>query len=333
MIGAFPEGLFELRAGKVQRLSKENGLPCDVVTGFLWDNNKHLWLSTLCGFVELDDSEVQRWKAHPDTIVQSQLFDSLDGARPGAAAFNSAAKTRDGRLWFVNNTVLQMIDPAHLSGDATVPPVYVEAVVADRKQYKPQEGLQLPPLTRDLQIDYTRIAEFSHSTREGSATSYKLEGDRDAAWQEPGTRRQAFYSDLRPGTYRFHVIACNNGGVWNKEGATLNFPAYPRTQPGISRRSGSAYCASLPASSSCGLSIVCGCGRLRGPSVLASMRDWQNARVWRGTSMIPSSRPSKAASWLPTMHWMSRAIQYECVAPWRSYPSGLARPLRKDEQR
>jgi signal transduction histidine kinase len=49
-----------------------------------------------------------------------------------------------------------------------------------------------------------------------------LEG-RDPDWQEPGTRRQAFYTDLRPGPYRFHVIACNNDDVWNNDGATLNF--------------------------------------------------------------------------------------------------------------
>jgi signal transduction histidine kinase len=55
---------------------------------------------------------------------------------------------------------------------------------------------------------------------------YKLE-NRDTEWQEPGTRRQAFYSDLGPGKYRFHVIACNSTGVWNIEGATLDFSVVP----------------------------------------------------------------------------------------------------------
>jgi signal transduction histidine kinase/ligand-binding sensor domain-containing protein len=220
---AFVDGLFELRAGKVQRLSKENGLPCEGVAGFLWDDDKHLWLNTPCGFVELADSEVQRWRAHPDAIVQSQLFDSLDGAQPGPAAFNPAAKTRDGRLWFVNNVVLQMIDPAHLSAHATVPPVYVEAVVADRKQYKPQEDLQLPPLTRDLQIDYTSP---SFLIPQKVKFRYRLDGhDRD--WQDAGTRRQAFYTQLGPGKYRFRVIARNSDGVWNDAGAIWNFSVAP----------------------------------------------------------------------------------------------------------
>ena len=55
---------------------------------------------------------------------------------------------------------------------------------------------------------------------------YKLEG-RDATWQDPGTRRQAFYNDLSPGKYRFQVIACNNDGVWNEQGATLGFSVLP----------------------------------------------------------------------------------------------------------
>src|SRR5262249_10653428 len=57
---------------------------------------------------------------------------------------------------------------------------------------------------------------------------YKLENfDRD--WQQAGNRRQAFYTNLAPGNYRFRVVACNNSGVWNEEGATFDFsiaPAY-----------------------------------------------------------------------------------------------------------
>jgi signal transduction histidine kinase len=59
---------------------------------------------------------------------------------------------------------------------------------------------------------------------------YKLEGREE--WQEAGTRRQAFYNDLSPGKYEFRVIACNNSGLWNEAGATLNFsvaPAYYQT--------------------------------------------------------------------------------------------------------
>src|SRR3984957_17658882 len=228
VISASDDGLVMLRAGKVQRLGKENGLPCDGVNGFAMDDNKRLWLNTPCGFMEIAASDVRRWWIHPDTVVQARLFGTLDGALPGATSFNPAAKSPDGRLWFVNNVVLQIIDPSHFSGNGTVSPVYVEAVVADRKQYKPQEGLQLPPLTRDLQIGYTSP---SFLIPQKVKFRYRLDGhDRD--WQDAGTRREAFYTELGPGKYRFRVIACNNSGVWNEQGATLDFaiaPAYYQT--------------------------------------------------------------------------------------------------------
>lgn len=229
VITASDDGLVMLRDGKVQRLGKENGLPCDGVNGFAVDDNKNLWLNTPCGLLEIAASDVQRWWIHPDTIVQARLFSALDGARPGPVSFNPAAKSPDGRLWFVNGVVLQMIDPSHLSGGGTVSSVYVETVVADRKQYKPQEGLQLPPLTRDLQIGYTSP---SFLIPQKVKFRYRLDGhDRD--WQDAGTRREAFYTELGPGKYRFRVIACNSSGVWNEQGATLDFaiaPAYYQTR-------------------------------------------------------------------------------------------------------
>jgi len=155
--------------------------------------------------------------------VQLKILDVFDGVQPGRAPFEGAARSPDGRLWFANGDVLQMIDPGHLSRNALPPPVHVEGLIADRKNYSPGKDLRLPPLTRDLEIDYTAL---SFVVPQKVRFRYKLEG-RDAAWQEPGTRRQAFYSDLRPGKYRFRVIACNNDGVWNEAGAMLDFSVAP----------------------------------------------------------------------------------------------------------
>jgi len=55
---AIEDGLISLRAGVVQQLDKQNGLPCDGVFGFIRDDRKNWWLSTPCGYVELADSEI-----------------------------------------------------------------------------------------------------------------------------------------------------------------------------------------------------------------------------------------------------------------------------------
>jgi signal transduction histidine kinase/ligand-binding sensor domain-containing protein len=224
VLGATTYGLIGVNHGKQQVLTTRNGLPCDAINAFLTDAQGNLWLDSRCGMVEITDAEMQKWWQRPDIAIKVRTFDVLDGARPGPNdAFPAAGKTPDGRLWFGHGDGLQVIDPAHLTTNTILPPVQVEEVIADRKTYIPHEGMRIPPLTRDLQINYTAL---SFAIPQRVLFRYKLEG-RDTSWQEPGTRRQAFYTDLRPGNYRFHVIACNNDGVWNEEGASLNFVITP----------------------------------------------------------------------------------------------------------
>jgi hypothetical protein len=55
---------------------------------------------------------------------------------------------------------------------------------------------------------------------------YRLE-EFDKEWVDAGTRRFAHYAGLRPGQYRFRVIACNNDGVWNETGDSFSFYLRP----------------------------------------------------------------------------------------------------------
>ena len=156
--------------------------------------------------------------------MTSRLLDVFDGTQAMSTSFRpNASLSPDGRLWFATQNVVQMIDPAHLDSNPIPPPVHVEEVSADGKNYSPQDGLRLPALTRHLQIDYTAL---SFVAPQKVRFRYKLEGY-DSEWQDAATRRQAFYTDLRPGNYRFRAIACNNDGIWNEEGTTLAFSVAP----------------------------------------------------------------------------------------------------------
>ncbi len=85
-----------------------------------------------------------------------------------------------------------------------------------------------PPLARDLEIDYTALSLVAPGKIH---FKFKLEGyDRD--WKEVVNERKAFYTNLDPRNYRFRVMACNNSGVWNETGDSLDFsiaPAYYQT--------------------------------------------------------------------------------------------------------
>jgi hypothetical protein len=229
VIAASTYGLIGWRNGKALTLTQKNGLPCERVYDIAFDLRGNLWLYMNCALGVLRSADLQAWKQNPDIAVTIRTFDALDGVRPNLAAFVAGARSPDGRLWFANISSLQVIDPEHLKQNILPPPVYIEQVVADHTAYPAEGVLRLPPLNRDLEIDY---AGLSFVAPQKVRFRYRLDG-RDDSWQEAGTRRQAFYNDLRPGQYRFRVIACNNDGVWNEAGASLSFfiaPAWYQTE-------------------------------------------------------------------------------------------------------
>ena len=173
----------------------------------------------------------------PARRVEPTLWDATDGALPWASPSSfgpTFAEAADGKLWFVTREDIGVVDPPHLALNKVAPPVHIEQIVADHKMYWQNlpgaavSSVHLPARTRDLQIDYTAL---SLTEPEKVHFKYKLEGQ-DPAWREVVNDREAQYSNLPPGPYRFRVIACNNSGVWNQQGDTLEFsiaPAYYQT--------------------------------------------------------------------------------------------------------
>jgi signal transduction histidine kinase/ligand-binding sensor domain-containing protein len=229
VLAATSYGLISWQNGKQLLLTEKNGLPCNDIETMAFDAQGNLWLLMTCGLAELTSADLHTWRRVPDSRVSVRTLDVLDGVRVGVAPFRAADRSPDGRLWFASGLSLQVTDPAHARRNSIPPPVHIETIVADRTRYNATDVVRLPPLTRDVEIDYVGL---SFVTPQKVLFRYRLEG-RDPTWQEPGTRRQAFYTDLRPGTYRFRVIASNNDGVWNEEGAALDLivaPAWYQTR-------------------------------------------------------------------------------------------------------
>ena len=229
VLAATSAGVIGWRGGTARTMTTGNGLPCNRTHALLRDP-RGLWLYTACGLVHVPPEALEAWWRQPDVKLELRVFDAVDGANPSRTNFAPrAARSTDGRLWFANGSVLQMIDPAHLHDSATPPPVHIEVVVADGARSETPSSLRLQPRTRDIEIDYSapRLA-IPQRVR----FRYRLDGH-DGDWQEPGTRRQAFYTDLPPGSYRFRVIASNEDGIWNNSGASIDFtipPAFVQTR-------------------------------------------------------------------------------------------------------
>jgi ligand-binding sensor domain-containing protein len=220
-------GLALFHGNRFQTLTGTDGNNFGLIAGIVPTSNDGLWLSAGPGIVHIPEHEIQRVLQNSDSKVNYELFDVLsdlpEPLQMPTLRSRNAIQSSDGLLWFATRHGFARIDPAHIVRNPLPPPVSIRAVVADDKPYSIFAKATLPALTRNLQIDYTAL---SLSIPERVRFRYKLEGS-DENWQDVGTRRQAFYRDLRPGKYRFHVIACNNDGVWNEAGATLDFTVTP----------------------------------------------------------------------------------------------------------
>jgi signal transduction histidine kinase/ligand-binding sensor domain-containing protein len=238
-------GLSRVKDGRVVTLNTRNGLPCDNIFWSVEDELRSLWLYESCGLVRIDRAELDAWTAartsHSERLIHTMLLDNFDGVTLLGDVGGSwggwlrASKSPDGRIWFPTRDGLSVIDPSHFPINKLPPPVQIEQIAADSKIYWHNLGgntssspPRLPPLVRDLTIDYTAL---SLVVPEKVRFRFKLEGQ-DHDWREVVNIRQVQYSNLAPGNYRFHVIASNNSGVWNERGAALDFsiaPAYWQT--------------------------------------------------------------------------------------------------------
>jgi signal transduction histidine kinase/ligand-binding sensor domain-containing protein len=224
-------GLSRVKNGRVATLTSRNGLPCENAQWVVEEDDHAFWLSMACGLVRIPRPELDAWITDPKRTIQATVFDSSDGVRSHAGPSGYSprvAKTADGKLWFLPGDGVSVIDPHHLPFNKLPPPVHIEQITADRKKYETSSNQRLPPLIRDLEIDYTALSLVAP---EKNRFRVKLEGH-DRAWQDVGNRRQAFYTDLPPRNYRFRVAASNNSGVWNEAGDSFDFsidPAYYQT--------------------------------------------------------------------------------------------------------
>ena len=228
-------GLRRLREGKIARLGPEKGVPNPVITGLTADGNGSLWVAGERGILQLRIGQLEtlaQGKSAALSVVSYGREDGLITPQCSDSCFPSIWKGRRGRLWFATAAGATVVNLAELERHPCLPLLRIESMRFNGRvvggddaplSNKPVREIRLRAESGRVEFQFTAL---SFAAPEKMRFRHKLEGI-DPDWIDDGPKRQAVYTSLPPGRYRFHVQACNHEGVWNTVGASLAFEVIP----------------------------------------------------------------------------------------------------------
>lgn len=189
------------------------------VVGLLRARDGSLWLNHASGAAHVPAAQVAlalRDAAHP---MQAATYDAIDGLSGSISMLHnrSVAEAGDGKIWFSRQTMTFWIDPRQPVAAAPAPRAEIGDLLVDGASVAVADYARLPAGTRDVQFSYNASSLGAPARLQ---FRYLLEGY-DEHWQSAGSRRQAQYTGLGPGSYRFTVMAVNGDGV---AGAVAQLP-------------------------------------------------------------------------------------------------------------
>jgi len=244
-IGTEGAGLVRCEGDQVATLTTRNWLVNDTIVQILEDNSGCLWLGSYRGIMRLAQPELREFAEGKTGFVHPLILSQSDGlpSEQCMRGFHASLKSRTGLLHFCTTRGIVTVNPNQPWTNAAAPAVWLEKMVSDGVVYhariQPSDRspppatqtdvsergakIKIPPGRRRLEFYYTGL---SLGAPENVRFRYRLKGA-DDGWVEAGQERSVFYSLLPAGSYAFEVTACDNSGIWNKQGAMLAFEVEP----------------------------------------------------------------------------------------------------------
>jgi ligand-binding sensor domain-containing protein/signal transduction histidine kinase len=219
------DGLGRFEHGHFAVLRDKQGLPDNVLCNIQDDGNGYFWISSFNGVFRAAKSDLRQCADGRLAAAHCLALSAADGL-PSLEATGGGGRTADGKLWFATGSGLAAIDPQGVTTNPLAPPVLIEGLLVDNRPVEASGSpapLRIPAGRHRFEFQYTAL---SFTAPEKVRFRHRLE-KLDADWNDAGARRAADFPYIPPGDYTFHVIACNNDGIWNTDGAVLAFTVLP----------------------------------------------------------------------------------------------------------
>jgi ligand-binding sensor domain-containing protein/signal transduction histidine kinase len=260
---ATPSGLSSFANGQWRTYKTAEGLPSPEVNSLFEDSSGTLWGGTSAGLAFFASNRFQVPHELPDVLreqivgiaedksgrfwiatsehvlrvareklvsgvvkaVDAREYDQADGleSTEGVKRSQSVVSDAVGRIWFSLRSGLSVVDSSQIMDDSVPALPQIEAITADNNSVNLTGSVRIPASPKRITIEYTGL---SLAVPGRIRFRYFLENF-DRAWSEPVATREAVYTNLGPGFYRFRVVASNSNGLWNGSETSLQFAIEP----------------------------------------------------------------------------------------------------------
>ncbi len=213
--------------GQYKRYTKKELLTSLPICKIFEDHNQNLWIADNFYIIE-------KYLEEEDRFIP---FDKIDGIEESAYFNQEVFRDSQNYIYFSSShSEIPYFHPDSFKIDSIVPNIYFTNLQLDNQTIKTDdstdilqksidftEEITLKYDQNDFTIHYT-APEYLHPNE--TTFSIQLEGFNDN-WQHVGTKREARYTNLSPGTYNFKVKVRNHHGFWSKTPRSLKIVVLP----------------------------------------------------------------------------------------------------------
>ncbi len=203
--------------GSFEIFTEKDGLPNNVIYGFLVDPDSNYWISTNWG--------LSKFNPENQSFVNYDIKDGLQGYEFNG---NAMLKTSSGKMYFGGMNGFNCFYPREIKTNKNIPPVVITGFNVFNKPLA-YNTLQKDTLFLEHDDNFFsfEFAALDYTNPSKNKYRYKLQGV-DETWRETdASYPEAEYTEVSPGTYTFEVIGSNNDGYWNREGDQLTLVITP----------------------------------------------------------------------------------------------------------
>ena len=215
-------GLALISSGRVHMPNEAPRSLREAILGIAEDRTGSLWIATANHVLRFERNKLLQKAVGDADVREYGLVDGLLSMQ-GVNRHKSAVADSVGRIWLSTNRGLSFVDPTPMTFSLAPALVHVAGISADGRPINIGDYVRIPAAQKRITFSYTGL---SLSVPERIRFKYRLDGF-DQGWSEPVSTREAVYTNLSAGPYRFRLIASNSDGLWNSSESSISFTIDP----------------------------------------------------------------------------------------------------------